>query len=652
MPARVLLGAPPHIVAGVLAGALLSGIETVYALASGSFHSPGYLAACGALTLLASWGLVSLVGLSHRLRGWAVALWVGMVFWIVDDAGSAIPAFVLFKITSRLVGQRSELWIDSIIGAIAVVFALSTIPRFAEEVALPFANWIDSSAGVTTTFAVTTVGLFALVRVTMKRSALICFAAVTAIVVVPALVMLRSTLASPYTHFIGGPAPERRATAPSIMVVILDTVRADHLSIYGATRQTTPNLEALLRGRDGHAIFGHAFANSPWTVPSHASLVTGVLPSAHGAHHSGEPNPSRTFRLVADATLTERLHDAGYYTVGVVANWLGTIEGFPRGFVRLLRPKFPLRLQLLGEKLRKKLLPGLCIEARIPYPAAATITDVTLEEMEACGAGSCFVLVNYLDAHSPYIPSQRCRGRFGPPWSIFEKSSRSLMHDPSEEQLALLADRYDEELCDLDRELTRLLKTLERRGMVDDWWVFITSDHGEALGEHGDVGHGSSVYNEQVRIPLIVLPPSGRSVEVTEAPVSLLDITATVVEVTGIEPVGVGRSLLRHFDDREAQMELFPRVGADADAGDRKAGAAAIVAGPHKLIRVDEVIQLFDLAGDPTEEIDRAAIYPQLVSTLTPRLPPLLASPDRATSPETILSPRDRDMLHELGYID
>jgi hypothetical protein len=356
----------------------------------------------------------------------------------------------------------------------------------------------------------------------------------------------------------------------------------------------------------------------------------------------------------AELTLTEQLRDAGYHTFAVLGNWIVAAAGLERGFERVIRPHYPVGLSLLGEKLRKQIVPGLYTEAEKPYPVAERVTRVALEELEPCLSRACFGLVNYLDAHEPYVPPYECRGRFGPPWSLFERIGQGQdggIHplDPPE-RIQHLAARHDEELCGLDRGLTELLETLDERGFLARSWVFIVGDHGEAFLEHDTVMHGTSLYNEQILVPLIVLPPDGTEVRVTKQPVSLIDLTATIAEIAGVEVIGQGKSLLAEHADREAQLEIFAILRSETiQGGDGSFAAAAVVTGRYKLIQSDGEPMLFDVLLDPGESANITERAAPVVRELSSRLPRLGPAPD--TGPATV-SREELEMLRQLGYVE
>ena len=142
-----------------------------------------------------------------------------------------------------------------------------------------------------------------------------------------------------------------------------------------------------------------------------------------------------------------------------------------------------------------------------------------------------------MDAHEPFAPAAGHAGLFS---QGMEGDPPLNAHGQDPKRLAHAASRYDEEIHALDAELGLLLEQLEARGILDRAWVFITADHGEAFGEHGINGHGSDIHNEQVKIPLLVIPPTGVALALRSEPVNLLDVTATVSEIATSNSLGTG----------------------------------------------------------------------------------------------------------------
>ena len=434
---------------------------------------------------------------------------------------------------------------------------------------------------------------------------------------------------------------------PHVLLIVLDTVRADHLSIYGYERPTTRELEARFERLGRGVAFPSVHSDGNWTVPSHASLFTGLAPGEHGAHFT--PGNSFFFDIADHATLAERLRDVGYRTIGVWANpWLGRVDGMARGFDVYLRPEMPNRLPQFGEAARRLLTPG--VHPEVVETERGDLVLARLEsELTACGDVPCFAFANLLDAHAYYVPDL-CRGRFID-WRIRETIRLPSLHDDPE-QLARFEVYYDEELCDLDARLAGFLDRLDAGGLLDSSWVFITSDHGEAFAEHGNIEHGSSAYAEQVRIPLLVLPPRGQSIAVDPRPANLVDVTRTIAAIADASPPGRGRDLRVEPGDGtdvQASIEFYGDPTKVADRNPRAADPArAVVVDGWKLVEQSGRIELFDLRSDPRERDDLADREPDRVERLRARLPELATS--AGPSRDGTISREVLEQLRQLGY--
>jgi arylsulfatase A-like enzyme len=188
-------------------------------------------------------------------------------------------------------------------------------------------------------------------------------------------------------------------------------------------------------------------------------------------------------------------------------------------------------------------------------------------------------------------------------------------------------------------------------GILDRSWVFVTADHGEAFGEHGELEHGTTVFNEVTRIPLIVFPPAGERLAVTHDPVSLVDVAATVAAIGGVELPGPGRDLRRLEKSglSPTAIEFYgdPVKAATMGALARRP-ARAVVLGRHKLIALSDACQLFDLESDPGENVDLARALPNLVEHMRSFLPefgaPTFRTDRDAPTPDAL------DALRGLGY--
>ncbi len=344
-------------------------------------------------------------------------------------------------------------------------------------------------------------------------------------------------------------APASPATRPSLLLVSIDTLRADHLGAYGAKGVETPNLDAL--ARDG-VLFERALTPVPITLPSHATLLTGWFPHRHGVRDNA------LYRLPpGPQTLGSLLQAAGYDTAAVVAaDVLDRQYGLDRGF-RVYEDAVGAR--------------GLSIAER---PAGA-VTDAALRVATTLRA-PFLLFVHYYDPHAAYQPPAPWAERF--------------------------RDRpYDGEVAYVDSELGRLLRDVRAR--VSDPVVAVTSDHGEGLGEHGEATHGPFVYQATLQVPLIVAArgrwPAGRRVGDV---VSTADLLPTLLDLVGVPvPASLdGRSLTGAVDGRPSPPRTLP---IESEFGFNSYGWAplyGITDGASKWIDAPEV-ELYDLAADPGE---------------------------------------------------
>ncbi len=331
--------------------------------------------------------------------------------------------------------------------------------------------------------------------------------------------------------------------APNVLLVILDTVRADELGTYGYSRPTTPRIDAFA---SRSVVFEEAISTAPWTLPSHGSMFTGQYAANLNADYRA-PLDTR------DSTLAEILSRRGYQTVGVVANvaytsWeSGVARGFheyvdfQRTFEQVMKSTHLGRTDMANQLMHATTLRQVAgairrmelIEGPRPELAENTaqfITDTFLGWHERRDpARPWFAFLNYYDAHDPYTPADPWRTRF---------RSTAEGADP------VVRDLYDAELNYLDAQLGRLLDTLERGGALDNTIVVITADHGEHFGERNMLGHFNSIYMPLLHVPLIVrfgtrLPQGHR----VRGEVSLRDLGATLLDLTGQRATFPGTSL-------------------------------------------------------------------------------------------------------------
>jgi arylsulfatase A-like enzyme len=320
---------------------------------------------------------------------------------------------------------------------------------------------------------------------------------------------------------------------PDIVLVVLDTVRADRLSCYGYERPTTPRIDALCKRG---IRFENAFSTSSWTLPAHASLFTGLYPIEHGA------TQENTRLGTGPSTLADILGARGYATFAASANPLVSANtGLDRGF------------DVFADTWRGAGRHGH------PEPAQHPNVRAVLGFLETLAPSQpFFVFVNYVEAHGPYQPPEPHRSRFlrddaSPEMlrSALQRGTVGYYLDPATirpEEFEVLSDLYDGEVARVDALLGGLVDALDGAGRLENTLVVVTSDHGENLGEHGHFRHVFSLYATTVRIPLLlVLPDDERAGEVRPEPVGLVDVFATVLARAGVTPpagAAHGRDLL------------------------------------------------------------------------------------------------------------
>ncbi len=436
-----------------------------------------------------------------------------------------------------------------------------------------------------------------------------------------------------------------RPPPPNVLLVVLDTVRRDHLSTYGYPRETTPNLSALAASG---ARYDDVLSPAAWTVPSHATLMTGVAPAVHGAHHEHPVlDPGH-------ATLAERFRDAGYRTAGFSANpFVGRPAKLDRGF----------------DTFRRIDDGGHAVSA-----AALDFVRASPEPW--------FVFLNYMEAHMPYngLPEEvRLRFMPGTPEAL-KLSPLQAQTDahlyacgekaPPPELLSTLVDLYDAALAHLDAIVGELLDGLGP--WAERTVVVVVSDHGELLGEHGRVEHQWTLLEPLLRVPLIVRAP-GRieAGTIDDTPIDLADVHDLVLELAGVERGesegegegdGRGKNRGEGAARRERLAEYHRPLRLLKGVGELDPKCAARL--DRRLVTVqqgrwklewasDAGPRLYDLDADPGETTDVASEHParveQLVELALVRRE--IAESRGAGAPVPELEAEERARLRALGYL-
>lgn len=349
------------------------------------------------------------------------------------------------------------------------------------------------------------------------------------------------------------PAPP--AGAPNVLFIILDTVRAMSLDLYGYPRETMPN---LTRFAQRGVAFEMGIVPGTWTVPSHASMFSGHWPNELTSWwSSAEKQPPFP-------TLAETLRAQGYRTGGFIGNWfhIGWESGMNDGFIHYSdidhSPAHVLRasasVRWLTTRRWFKRVVGLYETFGRRY--APSVNASALRWIGDDHERPYFAFINYFDAHSPYLPKAPFDTLFGESGAarepiVIEELNRVVQPGPEVVQAEI--DAYDGGLAALDAHLGRLLDELERRGALENTLVIIGSDHGEELGDHGRWGHAYSLHSEIVHVPLVVVGPGvPAGVRVSE-PASLRNIPATIADLAGLAPATFpGVSLAMHWRARAA----------------------------------------------------------------------------------------------------
>lgn len=486
-------------------------------------------------------------------------------------------------------------------------------------------------------------------------------------------------------------------TTPNIILITMDTVRADHLSCYGYQRLTTPNVDQL--AREG-VLYKNAYSTTSWTLPSHASIFTGRYPSKHGAHY----NPN--FKNIAEATYEQKqgftfddlinqsifklsegnitlakiFSERGYRTAGIIGGlYASSIFGLAQGFdyyndnfynvekdasfyvlYRAVELIFPLKDVIVqyGYSSLKRL--------------GSHLNKVAFEWLEENYKQPFFLFINYFDAHQPYLTP--------PPYDkYFQKTPKNIILKHSSpldlnysnalyrlinevisgnyhltpQERDLLISQYDDEIRYLDHCLGLLFERLKALNVYDNTLIIVVSDHGEAFGEHDVLTHSRTLYEELLRIPMILKYPSNNPQRgIIEKQVSLVDLFPTILAFLDFPiPSGIDGEILSHSDHpiiAEWHMQWF-------DPNKYLRDLKTIYQGKEKYIWASNAQhELYDLEQDPGETINLFKKFPQRAQRMEQTLKQWLSSfkPMAASDSKIKLNESDIERLRALGYVN
>ena len=456
----------------------------------------------------------------------------------------------------------------------------------------------------------------------------------------------------------------RQPPPPNILFILIDTLRADRLGWYGGGRDLTPFLDTV---GDRSTVFWNAYAQSSFTPPSMASLFTSRYPSQHGVRNGNSVLSS------LEQTLAETLKAAGYVTGGFIANpVLKASLGYDQGLdaYQVLEPP---------ESVPQP-------RALFAKPRAEEVNQAALAWLDAqtARAAPVFLYAHYMETHVPYTPPRafidRIMGRRGDmrqEWQTYErmllKEPRLWTH-PDADALRVIQDLYDAEVVSIDARLRDLFAELERVGFLRNAIVVITADHGDEHMEHGQIGHGTTLYNEVTHVPLLLQAPGQAERIDVHDNVTLIDVAPTVLELAGLRspdsfegntlspPASLSltkrlarplRGVLGPSAPSRAYSQLLdPPFGF---AKSQQLHSEAIVLGSEKLIvsRGGDETYAYDLKTDPGE-LQPNTLPADDQKTLTRALADASGGARRSAREEQVqeLDENAKEQMRALGYGD
>jgi arylsulfatase A-like enzyme len=458
-----------------------------------------------------------------------------------------------------------------------------------------------------------------------------------------------------------GPGGTGPAGRPDIVLIVVDTLRADHLGVYGYSRATSPTLDAIA-GKG--TLFTNATATSSWTRPSMASLFTAQLPSALALRTTTDVLGS------AWPTVAERLLERGYRTVGVSGNFVHISE--PSGLARGFDPFVSVAIRasessdMLFERVDAET--GY-VPVRLRAPTALELNErvfATLDALAEPASQPLFLYVHYMDPHSGYLPPDRFARKFAGAASGPVANSDYLLdiaagrRRADAAELQRLTALYDAEIAFVDAQIGLLLEGLAERQLAREAVVIVVSDHGEEFSEHGGWFHGVTLHRELLHVPLIVWDrrsDSPATARRRHEAVDLVDVAQTLLALAGLpaEPNSSGRDLLAAAPlpvrTRVAELE-HDRLREERVTAVRH--RRAVTAWPWKAI-VDSQgdIVVYRLDRDPGEKLPLSLDAPAVPAPLRAQARRLaVEAAGIGVGPVPDLSPEDRAALRALGYAE
>jgi arylsulfatase A-like enzyme len=449
----------------------------------------------------------------------------------------------------------------------------------------------------------------------------------------------------------------------NVVLVTIDSLRADHLGHYGYDRETTPVIDSLA----SNGLSFDAYANSTWTRASFPSIITSSYPLEYGG-----------FEYLSDerTTIGSVVGDGGYETAAIHSNlWLSRDYNYSRGFdyfydsksdpSLLAKARAFAKLKLDQDGLIYRTLQWLYdnteekagIDIGQTYKDAETITDEAINWIEST-TDPFFVWVHYMDVHHPYLPHAGVSAEMGLHPAVSEREAiqlrRKMLEEPdqiTDSEYQTLVDLYDTEIRYTDEQIGRLVGAAKEKGGNAETTVIVTSDHGDEFREHGRFSHQPTMYDEVLHVPVIVegagVPADGHQDEQVE----LLDVAPTVADLAGVSTPDSyrGRSLLEAAGSGE-DVDVFSETWSN----DEYKLSIRTPEWKYTWDRNTDSRELYDLAADPgeTENLidERAEKANKLHERLAEHLEQLQATNE--TLPDVTMDAETEARLKDLGYLE
>ncbi len=439
------------------------------------------------------------------------------------------------------------------------------------------------------------------------------------------------------------PRLESRPDQMNVLLVLVDTLRADHLSCYGYSRPTSPRLDELVTKS---ALYTNAISQAPWTWPATASILTSLYPNSHGVVEADQ-----CYLAEEAETLAEAFQNRGFSTWGISSNSLiCEAQNFDQGFETFQ------------------------VAAQEP---ANVLTDKFLEWLPTAEKSAFFAYLHYLDPHYPYDPPHEARMQVAP--ELFGPDAQAALERIDKGQVTMAAVQglegdkehvvglYDGEIRHWDTHFGRILDTLKEKNLLSRTLIVVTSDHGEEFWEHGHCGHSKTLYQELLHVPLIVHDPRKPTAIRVDSLVETIDIYPTLCRATDITPGrGIsGRVLpglpgITSGTPPDGMAFSSTCMAWKEPAGRMLVNQQAIVTDDLKLIRrqkkegsEEHLESLFDLKNDPGEKSDISTTRKNDTQMLASHLAKWLQDhPLRRGSKQAWISETLRQKLEALGYME